>query len=231
MPKKVLFMDAFGTLLKGGTESILDTCREIVENNSLSMTPQEFLIIWDRHYKELLGGDFMTIWRANEVSLMRTYKELGIEDDRTEKYLNDMYRSWYAVTPYEDVPEVLPKLSDIPKCMISNADEHLLDVVMKKNNLYFEYSVSSERARAYKPYPKIFQFALDEVGCKPDEVIHVGDSQTSDIIGAKGVGIPIIWINRYQEKLMNGIPKPDFEAKDLHEAIEIISREGYFFIP
>jgi 2-haloalkanoic acid dehalogenase type II len=230
MPKKVLFMDAFGTLLKGSLEAIADTCKHIVENNSLSMTPQEFLIVWDRHYKRVLGGEFITIWRANEVSLNMAYEELGIEDE-TDSYLNEMYKRWYAVTPYEDVIEVFPKLSSITKCMVSNADDHLLDVALKKNDLHFDYYVSSERVRAYKPYPKIFQFALSEVGCKPDEVIHVGDSQTSDIVGAKKSSIPVIWINRYEEELLDGVPEPDFEVKDLHGMMEIISSESYFSVP
>lgn len=229
MPKKVLFLDAFGTLLKGGIEAIVDTCREIVENNSLSMTPQQLLDIWDKHYKVLLGGEFITIWQANEVSLRTTYEELGIDDD-TDGYLNKMYKSWYSVTPYEDVPEVFAKLSSIPKCMISNADDHLLDTALKKNNLNFEYCVSSERARAYKPYPEIFKFALDEVGCSSDEVIHVGDSQTSDIVGAKRADISMIWINRFQEDLREGIPKPDHEVRDLYGMLEVFSEEEFFSI-
>ncbi len=163
MPKKVLFLDAFGTLLSGGIESIILACEEIVENNSLDMTPNEFLITWDGHYKEILGGDFMTLVRANEVSLKRTYKELGIEDE-TDSYLNRMYKSWYHAELYDDASEALPKLGSVPKCMVSNADEHLLDVAMKKNGLHFEYAVSSEKARGYKPYPRIFQCALEEVG-------------------------------------------------------------------
>jgi len=229
MPKKVLFLDAFGTLLSGGIEAIDRACVDIVANNSLDMTPKEFLIVWDRHYKELLGSEFITIWRANEVSLRATYEQLGIEDE-TDGYLDNMYKSWYEAELYDDASEALPRLSSIPKCMVSNADEHLLDIVMKKNGLHFEYSVSSERARGYKPYPKIFDFALKEVGCDPDEAIHVGDSQTSDIVGARRAGIPVIWINRMGEELMDGIPEPNHEAKDILEMLEIISREGYFAI-
>jgi 2-haloalkanoic acid dehalogenase type II len=227
MSKKVLFLDAFGTLLSGGMESIIRACEEIVDNNSLDMTPNEFLITWDGHYKEILGGEFMTLVRANEVSLKRTYKELGIEDG-TDDYLNKMYRSWYHAELYDDASQALPRLESVPKCMVSNADEHLLDVAMKKNGLHFEYSVSSEKARGYKPYPRIFQYALKEVGCEPDEAIMVGDSQTSDIAGARRMGIPVIWINRFNEELREGVPEPDFEAKDITGMVEILAREGYF---
>ncbi len=229
MSKKVLFLDAFGTLLSGGIEAIHRTCGEIVESNSLAMTPAQFLRIWDGHYKELLGGKFMTIWRANEVSLKKTYKELGIQDE-TDGYLDRMYNSWFEAKLYDDASQALPRLKNITKCMLSNADEHLLDVVMKKNGLYFEHSVSSEKARGYKPYPRIFEYALNEVGCGTDEAIMVGDSQTSDIAGARRMGIPIIWINRMNEELMAGIPEPDHEARDILEMLDILSEEGYFQI-
>lgn len=227
MPKKVLFLDAFGTLLSGGIEAIYRTCQEIVENNSLDMTSLQFLRIWDGHYKVLLGGEFMTIWKANEVSLKKTYKELGI-DDETDGYLDRMYSCWFEAKLYEDASEALPRMKSITKCMLSNADEHLLDVVMRKSGLNFEYSVSSERAQGYKPYPRIFEFALNEAGCERDEAIMVGDSQTSDIAGAKRMGMEIIWINRMGEELMEGVPEPDYEAKDILEMLEILSRERFF---
>ncbi len=229
MPKKVLFLDAFGTLLSGGMESIIRACEEIVDTNSLDMTPNEFLIVWDGHYKEILGGEFITLWRANEVSLKKTYRELGIEDE-TEGYLNRMYKSWYHAELYDDASEALPKLGSVPKCMVSNADEHLLDVAMKKNGLHFEYAVSSEKARGYKPYPKIFQCALEEIGCEPGEAVMVGDSQTSDIVGARRMGIPVIWINRFDEERREGVPEPDFEAKDIVGMVEILSDNGFFQI-
>lgn len=227
MSKKVLLLDAFGTLLSGGIEAIYRTCEEIVENNTLDMTSHQFLKIWDGHYKELLGGEFITIWKANEVSLKKTYKELGIEDE-TEGYLDRMYSSWFEAKLYEDASEALPRMKSITKCMLSNADECLLDVAMKKNGLNFEYSVSSERAQAYKPYPRIFEFALNEVGCEENEAIMVGDSQTSDIVGAKRMGIPVIWINRIGEDLNEGVPEPDYEARDILEMLEILSQESLF---
>ncbi len=227
MPKKVLLLDAFGTLLSGGIEAIYQTCDEIVEHNSLGMTSREFLKIWDGHYKELLGGEFITIWKANEVSLKKTYGELGIED-QTEGYLERMYNSWFEAKLYDDASKALPRLRNVTKCMLSNADEHLLDVVMEKNGLRFEHSVSSEKARGYKPYPRIFEYALNEVGCGEEDAIMVGDSQTSDIVGAKRMGIPVIWINRTEEGLMDGIPEPDYEAKDILEMLDIMSREDLF---
>ncbi|MCK4444668.1 MAG: HAD family hydrolase, partial [Thermoplasmata archaeon] len=87
-----------------------------------------------------------------------------------------------------------------------------------------------EKARGYKPYPKIFEFALNEVGCESDGAIMVGDSQTSDIAGARRMGIPVIWINRMNEELMDGVPEPDHEAKDILEMTDILRDQGYFVL-
>ncbi len=38
--------------------------------------------------------------------------------------------------------------------------------------------------------------ALKKVNLQPDEVVHIGDSLSSDIKGASALGINTVWINR-----------------------------------
>lgn len=42
-------------------------------------------------------------------------------------------------------------------------------------------------------------------GLKPDEVIHIGDSVSSDIKGAAAVNIRALWLNRFGKEVPNGI--------------------------
>ncbi len=46
-----------------------------------------------------------------------------------------------------------------------------------------------------KPAASIFQKALDLVGAAPEEVIHIGDSLSSDIAGANQMGITSVWVD------------------------------------
>jgi len=56
--------------------------------------------------------------------------------------------------------------------------------------------VTSEDVRSYKPRPEIFLRALELINVRPGEVLHIGDSLSSDIAGAKGLGISTCWLNR-----------------------------------
>lgn len=90
--------------------------------------------------------------------------------------------------------------------------EHLVDEL-----------VTSEETGFIKPDPRIFQVALERCVCRADEVVVVGDSWKSDILGAQQAGIRAIWLNR------TGLPCPDPQLalelqalEPLAEAVKLI---------
>lgn len=54
---------------------------------------------------------------------------------------------------------------------------------------------SAERAGAYKPDPAPYRLAATELGLPPARVLFVAGSP-HDIAGARGVGMPVVWVNR-----------------------------------
>lgn len=60
---------------------------------------------------------------------------------------------------------------------------------------YVDVLVVSEEAGVSKPDPRIFEIALDRIGCRAGEVVMVGDSWAADVIGARDAGIRAIWFN------------------------------------
>ncbi len=62
---------------------------------------------------------------------------------------------------------------------------------------YLDFVVTSKEAGADKPKPPIFLAALDKAGVNASEAVHVGDQYKLDVIGARGVGISPILIDRY----------------------------------
>ncbi len=61
---------------------------------------------------------------------------------------------------------------------------------------YLDFTVTSLDVGAEKPHPPIFLAALAKAGAEPDEAIHVGDQLTSDVDGARGVGIHPVLLDR-----------------------------------
>jgi len=62
---------------------------------------------------------------------------------------------------------------------------------------YLDVIVTSEEAGADKPNPIIFQAALQRAGVDASEAVHVGDQYKMDVVGARGVGVNPILIDRY----------------------------------
>ena len=62
---------------------------------------------------------------------------------------------------------------------------------------YIDLIVTSGEVGADKPKPAIFLVALQKAGVKASEALHVGDQYKLDAVGAMGVGIRPILIDRY----------------------------------
>ncbi len=85
--------------------------------------------------------------------------------------------------------------------------EHLIDEL-----------VTSEEVGFIKPDPRIFQVALERCGCRAEEVVMVGESWKSDVLGARQAGIRAIWLNR------SGLPCPDPTLALELQALEPLAR-------
>jgi putative hydrolase of the HAD superfamily len=58
----------------------------------------------------------------------------------------------------------------------------------------FHCLIDSSRVGVVKPDHRIFQAALDHMSIRPHEAVFVGDNPGRDMEGAKGLGMPHIWL-------------------------------------
>jgi len=61
---------------------------------------------------------------------------------------------------------------------------------------YLDFKVTSFEVGYDKPRPEIFMAALKKAQVKPEESIYVGDQYHLDIVGARGVGMKALLIDR-----------------------------------
>ena len=82
--------------------------------------------------------------------------------------------------------------------LITNATKEAIAIHRKLGlEPYLDFIVTSEEARSDKPEPTIFRLALEKAGVAAVAAVHVGDQYQLDAVGAKGVGIKPILIDRY----------------------------------
>ena len=62
---------------------------------------------------------------------------------------------------------------------------------------YLDFVVTAKEVGAHKPEPPIFLAALERAGVDASEAVYVGDQYDTDVVGARGVGIKPILIDRY----------------------------------
>lgn len=82
----------------------------------------------------------------------------------------------------------------VPVCVVSNIDRADLDVAVRSTQLPLPLTVTSEDVRAYKPQAALFEAGLGLLGLDRSEVLHVGDSLTSDVAGANALGVDVAWV-------------------------------------
>ena len=101
---------------------------------------------------------------------------------------------------FDDVLAILKTLKErkLILGLLTNATRGLVSIHRKLGlEPYLDFVVTSEEAGADKPNPLIFQTALQRAGVEASEVVHVGDQYKLDVVGARGVGINPILIDRY----------------------------------
>jgi HAD superfamily hydrolase (TIGR01509 family) len=93
-------------------------------------------------------------------------------------------------------------------------------------SLYMDVSLSSGDFGIGKPDPRIFLRALELIKVSHEEAIFVGDSIKDDVLGAKGVGMYTIWINRMQSNRLPDLSALDIEIEDLRELLPLLEVAG-----
>ena len=180
---------------------------------------------WDELYEDVhieLGQHGFIRERDVAIeSLRRIIREFDVDIDPVAGI--DLWLNQYEKAElFPEVEEVLNILADrYPMVVTSNVDNDDPGyAVFVGKNLPFVDIITSEDCQSYKPHGKIFQAALSVLKCQPQEVLHIGDSQRSDVMGAKKAGMAAAWLNRKGEKLKPDI-EPDYEIANLRELIHL----------
>lgn len=82
--------------------------------------------------------------------------------------------------------------------LLTNATKDAISIHRKLGlEPYLNFTVTSEEAREEKPNPPIFLLALERAGVGASEAVYVGDQHALDVVGARGVGINAVLIDRF----------------------------------
>ncbi|MEM4244688.1 MAG: HAD family hydrolase [Candidatus Nanoarchaeia archaeon] len=169
-----------------------------------------------RQIKSILNLDIpfsSYIIKFEEVFMKQPYKNLfeaftevckAFRIEPKQELLEELVGLWnknkLLAKPFPETIEVLEELKSegYKLVMLSNTDCFSIEEIMEKYDLikYFDSIVLSYQVRMLKNNPRMFQKILKDINASKEEVVMVGDSIESDIIGAKKAGIDAILVDR-----------------------------------
>jgi len=169
--------------------------------------------LWVDYQDGTISADYLQVTRFNEWAA-----KLNVP----AKELNDAFLDSMAqiCEPLPGAIELLNKLKPHAKLgIITNGFARLQTVRLEHTGLkdMFEWLVISELVGIAKPNKAIFEHTFELMG-NPDkcEILMVGDTAASDILGGNNAGIDTCWLQHPGERLADGI-KPTYTVTNLKQ--------------
>lgn len=203
---KAVLIDFYGTVVHEDGEIIKRITEKIIETGSVDDGKQIGGFWWNEFqtmFMNAYGTAFETQRELEYRSLAKTINEF--QSDADPKALSEMmFAHWTKPPIFEESKEFFEKCP-MPIFIVSNIDRADLLSALEYHGLKPAGVFTSEDAKSYKPRKELFELALRSTGLKASEVVHIGDSFTSDVKGAGALGIRTIWVNRGRKEVPLGV--------------------------
>ncbi len=165
--------------------------RDYLEENATfpirQRSPEEQAKIYARYQQTILTEAGVDVSNGSDIfaKIMKRVRELS---------------AGMSFALFDDVLPTLKKLNEqkLILGLLTNLDRDMNPICRQLGlEPFVTFVVTSGEVGVDKPKPPIFLAALQQAGVKASEAVHVGDQYKLDVIGARGVGITPILIDRY----------------------------------
>jgi len=138
---------------------------------------------------------------------------------------NDLLDLYKALSPYEEVQEVLKKLKEknFKLAILSNGTPSLLEGLVKNNTFenLFDDLFSIEQVGIYKPDSKVYDMPIKKYQIQKNDVVFLS-ANTWDVSGGGNYGYNSIWVNRNNNIFDNLDFVPKYQIKTLRDLLDIL---------
>jgi len=215
---EVITFDCYGTLIDWES-GILAAIGVALAAHSQKLNPEEVLRAYSELEPPLQAGPYKPYREILQVVMRGIGDRLGAKfSAEEEQSLADSLPTW---KPFPDTVAALRRLNSKYKLgLISNIDDDLFAGTAASLQTKFDYVITAQQARSYKPSPRNFELALSRIGLPREKVLHAAESVYHDVIPAKKLGLHTVWVNRRMGKAgarASGIAaaEPDLIVPDL----------------
>jgi 2-haloacid dehalogenase len=213
-----LTFDCYGTLIDWEA-GILAALRPILDAHGVASDDEPLLEAYARHESELEAGPYLRYRDVLARGLEGLGRDLGFEPTQPEL---DAFSSSVGDWPaFPDSVEALARLKERFRLgVITNCDDDLFAQSNRRLGVEFDWIVTAQQARGYKPRRENFEFAFARIDVPRERILHVAQSLFHDHVPAQELGMTTVWIDRRQGRdgfgaTLPAEAEPDLVAPDM----------------
>jgi 2-haloalkanoic acid dehalogenase, type II len=202
----VLTFDCYGTLIDWEA-GLLAALRAPLVAHGVTASDDSVLEAFARHEAELEAGPYR---RYRDVlggvlkEMLAHFGEVASADEIAT--FGGSVADWPA---FPDSAAALARLQTRFKLgVITNCDDDLFAASEARLGIAFDWVVTAQQAKRYKPNPRGFELAFERIGLPPSRILHVAQSLFHDHVTAKRLGLSTVWVDRRAGRSGSGATPP-----------------------
>jgi 2-haloacid dehalogenase len=221
--------DCYGTLIDWET-GLLEALRPVLEAHDVRSGDEHLLEGYARHEAALEAGPYLSYRDVLAGSLRALGHDFGFEPSQAE--LETFSRSVGDWPAFPDSAAALERLRTRFRLgVITNCDDDLFALSNRRLGGDFEWVITAQQARAYKPALRGFELAFERIDVPRERILHVAQSLFHDHVPAKRLGMTTVWINRRHGREGFGATppadaRPDLTVADVRTFAKLATQKG-----
>ena len=190
--------DCYGTLIDW-ERGILNALQPVLAPHGIDAGEDELLERYARHEAALEAGAYRPYRDVLAGSLRGLCAELGFSpSDDAAAGFSQALGDWPA---FPDTAPALRRLHErFQLGVITNCDRDLFALSNRRLGVAFDWIVTAEDARSYKPSLAPFEVAFATIRVPRDRILHAAQSLYHDHVPARQLGLTTVWVDRRHDR-------------------------------
>jgi 2-haloacid dehalogenase len=202
---EALTFDCYGTLIDWET-GLLTALRDALPALG-AVDDDDLLERYAGHEAAAEAGPYRSYRDVLAAGLRGVAVDAGVtvEDDSVARF-SESVRDWPA---FPDSADALRALAGRFRLgVITNCDTDLFAASNERLGVAFDWVVTAEMARSYKPSEANFELAFSVIPVPRERILHVAQSLFHDHVTAQRLGLTTVWIDRRADRGGSGATPP-----------------------
>ncbi len=191
---KAVAFDAFAIF---DSRSVFHLAEQLLPGRGVDLSnawrTRQFEYTWLRNSMH----QYADFWHVTQDALNYAAKRIGVQLEPTQN--EELMAAFLDLKPWPDAPAVLESLQEqgFRLALLSNMTSTMMQSCVKTSGLQaaFEFELSTDRVKAFKPDPAAYRMAPETFRMEKDQIAFVAFGGW-DAAGAKTFGYSTYWVNR-----------------------------------